>query len=198
MTRVLSHLLILWGLALAGFGFNTIFESRHAESEAQAEWDREVAAQSAKSLPSRQRSSSRNFKKGALVARLSIQRLKRNWIIVEGAGKSELRRGPGHLIETALPGADGNCVIAGHRDTQFRILRDVKLGETIMLESGGRRFIYRVITRATISPTDTTSLRPTPIPMLTLITCYPFYYVGPAPKRFVVRAKLVSWSGPQA
>ena len=104
---------------------------------------------------------------------------------------------PSHVSETALPGDAGNCVIAGHRDTQFRILRDVKLGEKITLETRGRRYQYRVITRATASPDDTSSLTPTPIPMLTLITCYPFYYVAPAPKRFVVRAELIPPDRPQ-
>ena len=198
MKRSLSYLLILLGLALTGFGLNSILDTRHEESQAEAEWDHETAAQSAQRLPSRQIFPRRQVKNGALVARLSINRLKRHWIVVEGAGKNELRRGPGHVIETAFPGMDGNCVIAGHRDTQFRILRDVKLGEMITLEAGGRRYVYRVITRATISPTDTSTLRPTPIPMLTLITCYPFYYVGPAPKRFVIRAELISPIGPQA
>lgn len=198
MKRTLSHVLIVVGLALAGFGLSSIIETRHEESRAEAEWDRETAAQSAQNLPSRQILPGRKIKKGALVGRLSIKRLKSHWIVVEGAGDAELRRGPGHVVETAFPGDEGNCVIAGHRDTQFRILRNVKLGEKITLESGGRKFVYRVITRATISPTDTTSLRPTPIPMLTLITCYPFYYFGPAPQRFVIRAELISPIGPQA
>jgi len=96
------------------------------------------------------------------------------------------------LIDTALPGSQGNCVIAGHRDTQFRILRNVKIGEDISVETGGRTFVYRVTDRRVVAPADTRSLDPTPTGTLTLVTCYPFYYVGPAPKRFVIRAALVS------
>src|SRR6059036_1104873 len=66
--------------------------------------------------------------RGETLARLSIERLGRRWAVVEGADKTELKRAPGHLIDTALPGARGNCVIAGHRDTQFRVLRNVEIG----------------------------------------------------------------------
>ena len=83
-------------------------------------------------------------------------------------------------------------MIAGHRDTQFRILRRVKIGEDISVEAGGRTFVYRVTDRRVVAPADTRSLDPTPTATLTLVTCYPFYYVGPAPKRFVIRATLVS------
>ena len=83
-------------------------------------------------------------------------------------------------------------MIAGHRDTQFRVLRNVKIGEDITLESGGRMFVYRVTDRHVIAPTDTSSLGETDTATLTLVTCYPFYYVGPAPKRFIIRAALVS------
>src|SRR5207248_2697940 len=104
--------------------------------------------------------------------------------VVEGADPVELKRAPGHLVDTALPGSRGNCVIAGHRDTQFRALRNIEIGETISVESGGRTFLYRVTGTHVVAPTDTRSLDPTDRPTLTLVTCYPFYYVGPAPKRF--------------
>ena len=127
--------------------------------------------------------------------RLSIRRLDRRWVVLEGAGRDVLKRGPGHLSDTALPGARGNCVIAGHRDTQFRALRNVEIGEQISLEQGGRTFIYRVTGRSIVAPSDTGSLDPTMAPTLTLVTCYPFYYTGPAPKRYVIRAELVSARG---
>src|SRR5262249_1751850 len=129
--------------------------------------------------------------RGAALAKLSIARLNSQWVVVEGADKSELKVGPGHLIDSALPGSRGNCVIAGHRDTQFRVLRNVEIGENIALESNGRTYVYRVTERHVVAPTDTRSLDPTSTATLTLVTCYPFYYVGPAPKRFVVRAELV-------
>jgi sortase A len=130
--------------------------------------------------------------RGETFAKLSIPRLDSQWIVVEGADRQELRVGPGHLIQTALPGSRGNCVIAGHRDTQFRALQNVKMGEEISIEIEGRTFVYRVTDRRVVSPTDNHPLKPTTTSSLTLVTCYPFYYVGPAPKRFVIRAELVS------
>ena len=111
---------------------------------------------------------------------------------MEGAGRADLKKGPGHVINTALPGSKGNCVIAGHRDTQFRILRNVEIGENISVELDGRTYVYRVTSHHVVSPTDTHVLAPTPAPTLTLVTCYPFYYVGPAPKRYIIQAKLIS------
>ena len=83
-------------------------------------------------------------------------------------------------------------MIAGHRDTQFRILWRVKIGEDISVEAGGRTFVYRVTDRRVVAPADTRSLDPTPTTTLTLVTCYPFNYIGSAPKRFIVRARQVS------
>ena len=109
---------------------------------------------------------------------MKLTQKKSKWVVIEGADTAELRRGPGHLIDMAYPGSFGNCVIAAHRDTQFAVLRDVKIGENITLESAGRRFIYRVTERSVVSPDDTESLKATVNPTLTLVTCYPFYYVG--------------------
>jgi len=187
MSRIFSSLLIVIGLFIAGLGLHSISETRQAEKQAQEEWDRQIAARPATApaeVP-------RPLHKGDMVARLSIERLNSEWVVLEGADPSELKRGPGHLIDSALPGSRGNCVIAGHRDTQFRALRNVEIGEEISLETGGRTYRYRVINREVVAPTDTSALDPTEKPTLTLVTCYPFYYVGPAPKRFVIRAELV-------
>jgi len=188
MVRLFSSLLILCGLFIAGLGLRSVWETREAEKHAQEEWDRQIAARPA--APSEVPRPVR----GDMIAKLSIDRLKSEWVVLEGADKIELKRGPGHLIDTALPGTRGNCVIAGHRDTQFRVLRNVEIGEEISLETAGRTFVYRVTDRQVVAPTDTRSLDPTDKPTLTLVTCYPFYYVGPAPKRFVIRAELVSQS----
>ena len=186
MLRAFSTLLVVGGLFIAGLGLHSIWESREGEKLAQREWDRQIAARPAapSGLPRPVR--------GQTLARLSIDRLHSEWVVLEGADALELERAPGHLIDSALPGSRGNCVIAGHRDTQFRVLRKVEIGEEISLESGGRTYRYRVTGRSVVAPTDTSSLDPTGTPTLTLVTCYPFYYVGPAPKRFVIRAELVS------
>jgi LPXTG-site transpeptidase (sortase) family protein len=127
---------------------------------------------------------------GESVARLTIPRLSAELYVVEGDGSRELRLGPGHLQGTALPGENGNCVIAGHRDTHFRVLKDVRGGDEIVLETGAGRFVYRVSKLEIVSPGNTGALRPTRAAELNLITCYPFQYFGPAPRRFVVTARL--------
>ena len=186
MVRALSYILVIAGLVLAGLGLRSIWMSHQAEHRAEEQWDTLARSQQQPAKPIH------SVGKGETLARLSIPRLDSHWIVLEGADKSELRRGPGHLAQTALPGSRGNCVIAGHRDTQFRILQNVKIGEDISVEIEGRTFVYRVADRHVVSPTDTHPLKPTATSSLTLVTCYPFYYVGPAPKRFVIRAELVS------
>src|SRR5262249_52360851 len=160
-----------------------------AEQQAEQQWSRIILEQSETRRPPQP---TRHFKQGEVLARLSISRLDSHWIVLEGAAKTVLRHGPGHMSQTALPGSPGNCVIAGHRDTQFRVLRNVEIGENITLEIGGRTYVYRVTECHVVSPSDTRPLASTATPTLTLVTCYPFYYVGPAPKRFVIHAELKS------
>jgi len=185
MLRAFCAILIVGGLVIAGMGGYSRWAAQQGEQEAEQQWEQQLTMlkPSAPALP--------RARRGDTVARLSIDRLDSHWVVVEGAEKEELERAPGHLVETALPGSKGNCVIAGHRDTQFRVLRNVKIGEDITVESGGRTFVYRVTDRKVVAPTDTHALGATPTATLTLVTCYPFYYVGPAPKRFIIRAELL-------
>jgi sortase A len=127
---------------------------------------------------------------GETFAKLLIPRLNAELYIVEGDDARELRRAPGHLIGSALPGARGNCVIAGHRDTHFRILKDIRDGDDIILKTPHGQYLYRVHATKIVSTKTIAVLEPTPDPQLSLITCYPFYYIGSAPERFVVEAKL--------
>lgn len=188
MRRSVSYALIVAGLILAGIGIESIWTARDEEKRAEQLWESDTVAQSVIS------GSSRRINKGDLLARLSIKRLKSKWVVVEGADDAQLRRGPGHLMETATPGSFGNCVIAGHRDTHFAVLKDIKIGEKIALEREGKRYVYRVTRRAVVEPDNTDLLKATIDPTLTLVTCYPFSYVGPAPKRFIVQAQLISSS----
>jgi sortase A len=114
--------------------------------------------------------------------------------VVEGTDDESLKRGPGHLEGSAMPGGGGNCVIAGHRDTHFRVLKDIRDGDEIVLERDGHVYHYRVDGSKIVMPTNTQSLLPTRDAVLHLITCYPFYYLGSAPKRFVVHAALENTS----
>ncbi|MDE3199001.1 MAG: class D sortase [Acidobacteriota bacterium] len=124
------------------------------------------------------------------IARLSIPRLHSTLYVVEGTSEQDLKRGPGHLTGSVQPGEKGNCVIAGHRDTHFGILRNVEDGDEIVLERNGRVYRYRVDGMEVVTPDNTASLMPARRPVLNLITCYPFRYLGSAPKRLIVHAAL--------
>jgi sortase A len=106
------------------------------------------------------------------------------------ASERNLNRGAGLIPGMARPGGKGNVGIAGHRDGYFRLLRNVKVGETIQVRTATRRYFYRVAALNIVSPTDARLLAPTAHPAVTLVTCYPFYFVGSAPQRFVVRGVL--------
>jgi len=99
-----------------------------------------------------------------------------------------LRHGVGHIHGTAFPGAPGNSAIAGHRDTFFRVLKNVHEGDEIELKTANVSTRYRVDWAKVVPPEDDSVLDPTHESALTLVTCYPFYFVGAAPERFVVRA----------
>jgi sortase A len=122
--------------------------------------------------------------------RLLIPRLGMHYFVVQGTDAGALRIGPGHMEGSALPGQAGNCIIAGHRDTHFRALKDLRTGDDIILQTRTREYHYQVKHLSVVSPHDTEPLQNTRRAVLSLITCYPFYYVGPAPERYVVRAVL--------
>lgn len=111
--------------------------------------------------------------------------------IYPGTSSSELNRGVGHVEGTAPLDSAGNAAIAGHRDGFFRVLSGIERGQTLYVETlaGTRR--YRVTETRIVAPSDVSVLAPTGYPSLTLVTCYPFYFVGPAPRRFIVRAVLL-------
>ena len=108
----------------------------------------------------------------------------------DGVGELILNRAVGRIDGTARPGEPGNLGVAGHRDGFFRGLKDVRLGDEIELETLSATYHYRVDELLIVMPTDTEVLEPTAEPTITLVTCYPFYHVGSAPKRFIVRASL--------
>lgn len=134
---------------------------------------------------------------GKPVGRLRIPRLELSVMVAEGADPGVLNRGAGHLPNTALPGQGGNVGIAAHRDRHFRALKDVAVGDEVVLETAVGAFRYRVEWTRIVSPDRVDVLHPTGEPTLTLVTCYPFYYVGNAPDRFVVRARRLGWDPPR-
>lgn len=122
------------------------------------------------------------------LAILRIPRIHLEVPVLEGSDDETLNRAAGHIEQTAVPGTDGNAGIAGHRDGYFRVLKDVVEGDEITLETlrGSER--YRIVRTWIVDPSDVSVLDPTPERAITLVTCYPFYFVGSAPQRFIVRA----------
>ena len=111
--------------------------------------------------------------------------------VLDGTDDLVLNRGVGHIQGTTLPGEPGNLGIAGHRDGFFRGLKDVVAGDKIEIELPDRTDTYEVRDIKIVLPQDTSVLNPTTDSSLTLVTCYPFYFVGDAPKRYIVRATLI-------
>jgi sortase A len=126
-----------------------------------------------------------------LIGRIEIPRLLLSAVVVEGVDRTTLRRAVGHIPGTALPGQPGNLGLAGHRDTFFRPLKDVRVKDLVQLVTLEGSFNYEVEWLRIVEPSDVGVLAPSGENELTLVTCYPFYYVGPAPKRWIVRARQV-------
>jgi len=126
-----------------------------------------------------------------LVGRLSVPRLALTAMVRQGAGEDTLRFSLGHIPGTAFPGQVGNVGIAGHRDTLFRGLRNIRKDDLIEVETLRGKYFYQVESTAIVKPTDVGVLKAASYPQLTLVTCYPFYYVGSAPDRFIVKARQV-------
>ena len=129
--------------------------------------------------------------RGAAIGELTIPRVHLSAMVLHGSDSRTLRRGPGHIERTALPGQPGNVAVAGHRDTFFRPIRDVRVGDDIYFDTAEGRFHYRVSSLDVVGPNAVSVLDTTDVPTLTLVTCYPFWLAGPAPDRYVVRASEV-------
>jgi sortase A len=129
---------------------------------------------------------------GAWVARLEMPSVTLSTTVLEGTDDRTLSRGSGHIEDTPFPGQAGNIGIAGHRDTVFRPLRNIHLGDALNLTTADRVYHYKISKTLIVGPDDVYVLDPTAHPTLTLVTCYPFEFVGHAPRRFIVQADLVS------
>jgi sortase A len=132
--------------------------------------------------------------RAGVLGRLEIPRLRIMAIVAEGVDPKTLGRAVGHVATTALPGRPGNCALAGHRDTFMRGLGDVRVNDTIRIVTRDRTYVYQVEWTEVVEPRRIDVLDPTLQRSVTLITCYPFHYIGHAPKRFIVRARQVDGS----
>ena len=128
----------------------------------------------------------------ALIGRLSVPRVHLSAMVREGVGRDTLQLAVGHIPATALPGQAGNVAVAGHRDTFFRELKNLNTGDEIRFSTLHGDFKYEVESLLVVEPENVAVLAPSSGNVLTLVTCYPFSYIGAAPKRFIVRARQVS------
>lgn len=127
---------------------------------------------------------------GAVIAKLAAPSVQMTTTVLEGSDDATLSRGAGHIEDTPFPGQPGNIGIAGHRDTVFRPLRRIKIGDPLELTTADRTYRYRISKTLIVGPDDVYVLDPTDRPTVTLVTCYPFDFIGHAPKRFIVQAEL--------
>jgi sortase A len=127
---------------------------------------------------------------GTVIGRFEVPSLHISTPVLEGSDDATLARGSGHIEDTPFPGDPGNVGIAGHRDTVFRPLEHVKKGDEMRLLTADHVYRYKVDRTLIVNPDDVYVLDETKQPTLTLVTCYPFKYVGHAPKRFIVQGTL--------
>jgi sortase A len=190
---------VLW-VAGVPIGIWTLFVVAQSWYYARVPIPTEAASSSARRLPGENESeivgtsgrASRRVEPGTWLARLEAPAVNLRATVLEGSDDRTLRRAAGHIEYTSLPGEPGNVGIAGHRDTTFYALRKLQVGDSMTLTTAGRVAEYRVSRTWIVEPEDVGVLEPTKPSSLTLVTCYPFNFIGNAPKRFIVRAELLS------
>jgi len=180
--RTLSLVLLAVGAGLLGYVAVQYWSMYRSQKQLETEWERQAAASGAPGQPAPL--------PGELLTRVLIPKINLDAVVVEGASRKQLLAGPGHLQDTATPGSTGNAVITAHRDTFFRHIYELNQGDEILIRRGGQVFRYHVTGKKIVQPEDVSVLNPTSDAQLTLITCYPTYYVGPAPERLVIFSKL--------
>lgn len=181
--RAFSILLIVIGVALLSYVGIQYWGMYRSQQTLQAQWEKQSAAANVSGAP--------QLTADDLLTRVVIPKISLDAIVVEGVSRKQLSEGPGHIKGTAAPGDPGNAVISAHRDTFFRHIYELNKGDEILVRRKGKLFRYEVTGKRIVMPDDMEVLKQTSDPQLTLITCYPTYYIGPAPKRLVVFSKLV-------
>jgi sortase A len=182
--RIIERLLLVTGVLAILFAGGSMIRSHLFQRSAERKFE------SAASIHPSAAPVKRTYAPGEVIGRLEVPRLGLHVMVVEGAGHDQLELGAGHIADTALPGFDGNIGIAAHRDGLFRPLRNIEKGDRLVLSTVSGAYRYSVTRVEIVRPTDTYVLHSTGRPELTLVTCYPFFYLGPAPNRFIVHARL--------
>lgn len=174
----------LWAAGLVALGYCgfVVLRARIYQADAGRQMERAQAAHSGALAASAH----------PMIGRVAIPRVGLSAMVLEGSDERTLSLGVGHLTGTALPGRPGNVVLTAHRDTFFRPLRDIRRNDSITLTTLSGPHQYRVESTSVVRPDSIEVLQASAKPTLTLLTCYPFQYLGPAPERFVVRAREVA------
>jgi sortase A len=188
--KVVSLALVVIGLVLLGYVGSEYWGMYRSQQNLEAAW-----AEQAATLNVADQQNQQKIAPEQMLTRLTVAKIGIDAIVVEGASRKELSEGPGHMKQTAEPGETGNAVLTGHRDTFFRHIHELTKGDQVQVQRNGRNFIYEVTGKRIVMPEDISVIDPTGDPELTLITCYPTYYIGPAPKRLVVFSKLIESDG---
>ena len=180
--RVLEVGLFVVGLAAVGWYTTARIAANREQASLSRELTRLAGAGGLSAIDTRATQS--------LLWRIEVPRINLSAVAREGVDTRTLRGAVGHIPGTALPGERGNAGFAAHRDTFFRPLRDVRKGDEVIVTTSRGVYRYSVTGTRVVDPDDVTVLDPTRDTALTLVTCYPFDYVGSAPQRFIVRASL--------
>lgn len=190
-TRWLGRGLLALGAVLLGVWLWAMVDGISFRAVVGRRLDGLLAAVRSRSLVAVAYASREEAAESGVIGRIEIPRIGLSELVLEGVNGRALRRGVGHVGRTAFPGERGNVGLAGHRDSHFSPLKDVRKGDLIRIHTPDGVFSYRVSSIRIVEPDRGDLLDQTGKPRLTLVTCYPFHCVGPAPRRFVVVARPV-------
>jgi LPXTG-site transpeptidase (sortase) family protein len=180
--RYISSALIIVGVLILSYVASQYYGMYSEQKRLEREWEQQNVSQQHKSA-------SAPVKHDGLI-RVSIPKINLDAIVLDGTTRKQLKNGPGRVMGTALPGEPGNAVITAHRDTFFRHIYELNKGDSIMVQRNGETLRFEVTGKKIVEPDDLSVLKQSDDSRLTLITCYPIYYIGPAPQRLVVSSKL--------
>jgi len=196
--RLASWLLVAVGVATLGGVGAQYARSWVARDRVRAEWDRAEAERARLTANARLDADAPGEPAlGAPIARLLIPRIALDEIVVEGVGEGELKVSPGHLPDTPIPGLSGNSVVSAHRDLHFRRFGQLRVGDTLTTVTARLTTRWRITERRIVDD-DAPALHQTDGPTLTLTTCWPIRFIGPAPDRLLLTAVPVDALRPPA
>lgn len=190
LQKILGRVLVLTGaLAFACWGY-LVLHQIWSQRAANRVLEQQIAPSASPQQEARHaHAPAIALRPGEMIGRLEIPRVNISVIVLEGSDSSILDVAAGHIQGTALPGAIGNIGIAAHRDTFFRSLREIRANDRLTFTTPIRTFEYEVESTEVVDPKNVGVLGATADAELTLVTCYPFNYIGPAPRRFIVHAR---------